>query len=249
MSPQVMHQSEPDNGYPLLHWGGLLLRPEISRHHEGCVTLESAAITYARAMDGPAAARAVDVCLATLRDLNQQQQQGPSTGGRTIADLQAEPAAAAVAMSPSGKTHTWAPLAKPYLLHLHPHRPRLLTMRASPFAARHILCKDQPAPPLKNHPVQKKTHFPIRGQGSAVLCLCSPSRVHRPRQPRSPLQDCQAGLVRLHRLPATIRHGAVSGRRQPDGTRQAHKPPAPAASDPVIGRRGPLVAGVAPGHC
>ncbi len=61
-----MHQSEPANGFPLLRWGSLLLRP-LDRLQEGCSTLESAALIYSQAMDGPAAATAVDLCLAALQ--------------------------------------------------------------------------------------------------------------------------------------------------------------------------------------
>ena len=65
---QVMHQSEPGNGYSLLRWGSILLRPELVRHGEGCNTLEAAALIYAAAMDGPMATKALDVCLTALRE-------------------------------------------------------------------------------------------------------------------------------------------------------------------------------------
>ena len=111
---QALHHSDPNNGFPLLLWGGMLLRPELSRYQEGCTTLESAAIIYARAMDGPTAAKAIDTCLKALGDLQQQQQGSgdpPSSSGGTRPRVtpsqqsDKELTAAAVTMSPSGKKY------------------------------------------------------------------------------------------------------------------------------------------------
>ncbi|GAX82143.1 hypothetical protein CEUSTIGMA_g9571.t1 [Chlamydomonas eustigma] len=65
---QAMHQSEPSNTLPLVRWGQLLLNSHLMRIHEGCSTLEAAALIHTQALDGPAAARVLDLCLTALQD-------------------------------------------------------------------------------------------------------------------------------------------------------------------------------------
>ncbi len=62
----MMHSSEPHNGFPLMRWGRVLLKPEVQRLHEGCSTMEMAAFVYVQKMDGPLATQAIDECLAAL---------------------------------------------------------------------------------------------------------------------------------------------------------------------------------------